>query len=805
MTTRSLTFVQEMYSLLLDTYIRDPIEKDHLFRAIDTIPSIRRKAQWALKWIDKEGDPIDTFAERLVAFSCVEGLFFSGSFASIFYLKKRCLMNGLAFSNELCATHPTFLELIASTHQHLSTFTRISRDEGLHCIAEGSLVALDHYRSERIERLADNTGQTIASFSDDENAGIGLQRQSAFTFTGVKDCVRLIMEDGRELVCTPDHRILTASGWKEARDVELGKDRVVCMHENPHFEPNDQDNADAASWSCKVGDQVFTARDARELAKSQAFARILGYLLTDGCITHNTHSIYATLSMGCEQDARSMLRDIDLAFGRQLRFRSDKWCYRIQLPCSIARDLCELPGMPTGNTVESIHGLPDLVQSMPRSVLCHLLGGMFGGDGVAPTTKKHRSGRVEVKPSVSFVFSKSDSLIEHARSIERQIIDMLAKFDIAATNRTPSTMPDKSREQHKYQISVGSEDLQNFARSIGFAHCVTKQVRLSAAVSILRLRERSKTTNQRIEARFDQLTGFGAIVNNPTYATLSSSGAKSDFTKKHKLMGFEKARLRSIEDISRDGPIIGPTPSVHTMCDHLSGKITNRIANIDNTELLQQWGAYGWFRDDSKPTTKSASGKNVTPTAYAVARDSKVAPSLTLLAMSREDAGPRRVYDLTVPGTHNFVANGVVVHNCDFACLLYGMLTNKPSSDIPKQIVLEAVEIEKEFVTESLPVALIGMNATMMVQYIEFVADRLLVALGCEKHYNATNPFPWMELISLSGKTVRSSLTIVSALRPFAILTHSQNFFERRVGEYGNAARLKSSTDGRKLVLDEDF
>jgi len=95
----------ETYSLLIDTYIKDDKEKDHLFNAIDTVPSVKRKAEWALKWINSE-----SFAERLIAFAAVEGIFFSGSFCSIFWLKKRGLMPGLTFSNEL-----------------------ISRDEGLHC------------------------------------------------------------------------------------------------------------------------------------------------------------------------------------------------------------------------------------------------------------------------------------------------------------------------------------------------------------------------------------------------------------------------------------------------------------------------------------------------------------------------------------------------------------------------------------------------------------------------------------------------------------------------------------------------
>ncbi|KAJ6424110.1 hypothetical protein OIU85_001919 [Salix viminalis] len=96
----------EMYSLLLETYIKDSTEKNRLFHAIETVPCVAKKAEWALRWIDGS----ETFAERLIAFACVEGIFFSGSFCAIFWLKKRGLMPGLTFSNEL-----------------------ISRDEGLHC------------------------------------------------------------------------------------------------------------------------------------------------------------------------------------------------------------------------------------------------------------------------------------------------------------------------------------------------------------------------------------------------------------------------------------------------------------------------------------------------------------------------------------------------------------------------------------------------------------------------------------------------------------------------------------------------
>ena len=125
--------------------------------------------------------------------------------------------------------------------------------------------------------------------------------------------------------------------------------------------------------------------------------------------------------------------------------------------------------------------------------------------------------------------------------------------------------------------------------------------------------------------------------------------------------------------------------------------------------------------------------------------------------------------------------------HCDFACLLHSKLNRGAGENMIHRIISEAVKIETEFVTEALPVSLIGMNATLMKQYIEFVADRLLISLGATKLYNVENPFPWMEMISLQGKT---------------------NFFERRVGEYQKAGVMSSGTLGavqQRFSLEEDF
>jgi ribonucleoside-diphosphate reductase beta chain len=123
--------------------------------------------------------------------------------------------------------------------------------------------------------------------------------------------------------------------------------------------------------------------------------------------------------------------------------------------------------------------------------------------------------------------------------------------------------------------------------------------------------------------------------------------------------------------------------------------------------------------------------------------------------------------------------------HCEFACLLYSMLQEKLTQEQVHTIIRDAVVIEKEFISEALPVALIGMNANLMQQYIEFVADRWLAELGYIKIYNATNPFDFMEMISLQGKT---------------------NFFEKRVGDYQKAGVMGGGKDSHQTFsLEEDF
>ena len=123
--------------------------------------------------------------------------------------------------------------------------------------------------------------------------------------------------------------------------------------------------------------------------------------------------------------------------------------------------------------------------------------------------------------------------------------------------------------------------------------------------------------------------------------------------------------------------------------------------------------------------------------------------------------------------------------HCDFAVHLHNNhLVNKVPKARITEILTNALDIERKFITESLPASLIGMNANLMTQYLEFVTDRLLVELGCERVYNSSNPFDFMDMISLQGKT---------------------NFFEKRVGEYQKAGVMNTDSEAQKITFDADF
>lgn len=600
----------ETYSLQIDNIIRDTKEKDKLFNAVKEFPCIAEKAAWAVKWIEST----DSFAKRLIAFVIVEGIFFSGAFCSIFWLKKKNIMPGLCASNEL-----------------------IARDEGMHCISKGTLVSINGFESLPIEELLNNSN--VLSYTENDN-GMIYCNQTNFKYQGKKKCIELLFEDGRLLSCTPDHRILTKEGWKEAQHVILNKDKILVSPENPYFIHSTKDLEDEKKWKLNIGKEyIFSTNNINNTKKACAFARILGY--TQSNILYIKHQI----------DNDSLKYDIKLAFNETF----DK----VYIKSKLKKIL---------NTKDMI---PSFIMSAPRIIIAHFLAGLFGRYGSVPfnENKEHVFNK-----SIKFIFRKNDNVI--ATENQNKILKLLDKFDIKGRAIQEQINQDKKNKVTKYTIIINSKYITKFYKNIGFAYCIFKHTKASV---------------------------LSSLINSQSHTKLNEK------------------------------------------------------------ELLESWGIYKYINH--------------------ITFSNKIIPCMEIKVINRKDVGELDTYDITIDKTHNFTANGVVVHNCEFAVLLYSMLVDRIVESEIHSMFREAVDIERKFICESLPCALLGMNADMMNQYIKFVADRLLVTLGYNKIFNVTNPFDFMESISIEGKT---------------------NFFEHRPTQYQNATVLNKTRDST-FELTEDF
>lgn len=184
----------ETYSLLIDTYIKDPTEKDHLLKAIETLPSVKKKAEWALRWIGK-----GTFAERLIAFAAVEGIFFSGSFCSIFWLKKRGLMPGLSFSNELISrdegSHCDFACLLYTEHLEQKLDPQVVKDIIINAVEIEKEFVTDSLPVKLIGMNSDLMCQYIEYVADRLLGALGVEK--IFNATNPFDFMELISLEGK--------------------------------------------------------------------------------------------------------------------------------------------------------------------------------------------------------------------------------------------------------------------------------------------------------------------------------------------------------------------------------------------------------------------------------------------------------------------------------------------------------------------------------------------------------------------------------------------------------------------------------
>src|SRR5438477_5120013 len=209
--------------------------------------------------------------------------------------------------------------------------------------------------------------------------------QDEMMVQGERECVSLVLQDGRSLTCTPDHEILCADGrWVRADQLVLVQDRVLTGPEAPVDEPG----ADEAGYELPAGDRSFSMQGEHERLCTLAFARLLGHLLSDGSISAAGQ---ARMNPGQAVDREAVLNDVELLTGKRpaaTRYDERKWT--IVLPAPLTAAIAALPGVRTGRRIDQAPALPAFVldEKCPVAVVREFLGGVFGADGKAPTLKR---------------------------------------------------------------------------------------------------------------------------------------------------------------------------------------------------------------------------------------------------------------------------------------------------------------------------------------------------------------------------------------------------------------------------------
>ena len=518
------------------------------------------------------------------------------------------------------------------------------------CIAAGTPVLLANGTSRRIEQMPSAGGAAV--FGPTEKGELSMALQTEAMTQGTRDCLSLVLQDGRTLVCTPDHQILCAGGrWVRADQLVPGQDRVVIGLEAPL----DESSADETGYILHAGEMVFSMETPQSRLRSLAFTRLLGHLLEDGSI-----SVFGQgrIHVGQAVDREAVLNDLDLVTGKRpagTRYDDRKWT--VVLPAELTWAIVALPGVRVGRRMNQAPGLPAFVldDNCPVAIAREFLGGLFGADGTAPTLKrmsKYEKDATLQPPAYSQ--SARPEHVETLKEVMEQILRLLkrcgvkiggAKIRQYPVRRARSSYPAARDGDPRIEVRLELPDGLSFIERVGFRYCVDKMMRSSAAAVYWRTVERIGLQRLWMSAQLEE-----AHQRQPDLA-------------------FHEVRMGVASALRQQEPIVFPHYSLlegHDRFTRLPKPENRRFKPLHRdacgfpspVELLTQLGARDWF------APLLARGEARQEKHYCVEKTSEALPTFTLSVLEVRPADNQPVFDITVDALHTFVAGTVAVSNC---------------------------------------------------------------------------------------------------------------------------------------------
>ncbi|HUN25810.1 MAG TPA: aconitate hydratase AcnA [Steroidobacteraceae bacterium] len=518
------------------------------------------------------------------------------------------------------------------------------------CIAAGTPVLLADGTSRKIEQMPSAGGKRVWGPTGERTLGTAVQTE--LLRQGERECVTLALQDGRTLVCTPDHELLRGDGrWVRADSLDIGRDRVVMGLEAPLDEPGD----DEVGYELASGSLRFDFSSEPERARMLAFARLVGHLISDGSISVDGQ---ARMCVGQALDREAVLNDVELLTHRRpvgTRYDERKWT--IVLPTVLADAIAALPGVRSGRCIDQAPCLPQFVLApeCPVAVAREFLGGLFGADGDAPTL--HRQGSSDENAILLPPAYAQSAKPEHVQRLEemmRGIVQLLVRCGVKArgarvgsypTRRSRSSYPSAHDGVRRIEVRLQLTEGLSFVERVGYRYCLDKSLRASAAAVYWRTVD---TINRQRLWMADRLDALRRIRCEGSFR--------------------EARRVAAMEMAARETPVF-PHYSLlegHDRFDRVpnDGRSTFKPMHRKNcgfpspAALFSEIGVREWFAA-LQPRTAPARSKR-----YCTGKEALAAPTFALKVIDRRPSGTRSVFDLSVSDLHAFVAGTVCVHNC---------------------------------------------------------------------------------------------------------------------------------------------
>jgi DNA polymerase elongation subunit (family B) len=526
------------------------------------------------------------------------------------------------------------------------------------CLSGDTLVTMSNGLSKRLDTLAHdeqvvgyNSGSGFANYSMIH----GLQRK------GVRETVKVVFEDGTSIIATPDHKfMLDDEQWCEAKDlngksvktgIEYTEDRV-CFKE--------------AEWYLSVLGYEFSMKTFEEREKSLAFARILGYVLADGSIYLSNNRKCAEATFGTLIDAENFKRDVmkfsvvDLKITKKTGGENEKRMlkgvtFKLSIPANLSKMIHSLDDITVGKRATQAMKLPAFIldENCPLSIIREFLAGLLGGDGSAPCYTSSDN-----FTATCFKWTTCQLWVEDMMTVFGYLQSLFLKFNLTTVVYKPQLVkyregektirPKDYAENARYdiQLTFRKEDCVIFLETVGFRYCINKSYRLSVVSSYQRMMDKTREQHSFVVERTNELIS--------TLIPIPLSRAKAN------KMTFDKClEIAQTELLEKEKPINIYSLSSVKDIGYQRGE-AKRHSDKPRVLSLQKKK----FPTFSEYLKKTESDFAFDFRNYNVKSDDIYFRSVKKSVIDIRPNGMAEVFDIEVNDVHNFVANGVVVHNC---------------------------------------------------------------------------------------------------------------------------------------------